>query len=185
MNTENIQKTNHHEEPLFILKYSWWRILWRLFWPNGFICLFTLFILSRIKKAPSVNPVLWFVGITFGIMFAGSLWLTYDMLGMKGIYLYGDRMIKHCRWGKEKLVLFVKAKYDAMSNLFMKIFRLYDENEFFLLRGFKGIYFDTSLSAPKDVKIFMEILSRHTGRDIEELKSQFFPTKLMKMIKRG
>ena len=124
MNKENIQKTNHHEEPLFVLKYSWWRILSNLFIYSLFylICLYLIFYA---KPSPKVSPLgVNFARIALLLILVGSLWFIYEMIGTKGIYLYNDRVIKRYRFRKnEKVVLLERAIYNGPS-IYLKIITL-------------------------------------------------------------
>ena len=171
----------NNEEPLFVIRYIWWRILWRFFWPFSFFYLFFFWFFWGVPKSVAAgNPILFqFVRIMLLIAFVGCSFCIYTMLNAKEIYLYNDRIIQRFRWRREKVLFLEKTKYSTLSNWFLKILSLYDEDHPFFAPSY-AVYIDGSLIAPRDLAMFMRILSRISRRYIEDLENQFFPTQLIK-----
>lgn len=167
------------DEPLFVLKYRPWRIAWRLFFPNAWVlplCYMGFFYWSN-----DTTGLKWWIGkLVFPTFFVGGIWFIADMLLMKSICLYRDKLTKNYRDGRKLAVDLRKAKYDAMSNWFIALTRIYDENASFLSRSFKGVYFDPHLASPKDAEQFNKALSHVSGRNVKELQHAWFSTKLLK-----
>lgn len=176
MNNENVQGTKLDEKPLFVLKYGTGRIAWRLFWPY----LVILPVLSYAAFWKHHTGLVGLIGqIVVSIFVVGGIYLIYDMLAMEGIYLYADRVVKRYRSKKDKVVFLERAKYNATSTEFIGNMGIFDETTPLLLRGFKDVYFDEKLAAPKDVKKFREILAHISGKNIEDIKTTWSAKRLM------
>ncbi len=180
MDTKDVQKTNPFEKPLFVLRYVPWRIVWRLFIPIIPIGLSSFYVTFAIGIFKYPSDLAHQLGrIVAFMMVIGCLWVIYDMLGMEGVYLYKDQVIKRYRWGRENKVILGRAKYNNTATWFMEIIAIFDESRPLFLRSFKDVFFDGMLAAPRDVKKFKEILSEIARTKIEDLDSNFFPTKLI------
>ena len=118
---------------------------------------------------PLSYHILWVICF---IGFVGMVQLIYGMLSVEGIYLYEDRVIKRLRWGKEKKIFLDKAKYTAFESVFLYMpatTKIVDEDDSWLLRGYKGVFFPSSLVSRKNLRRFRQVLSEITGIDIENV----------------
>lgn len=163
------------ENPLFIMKFQWWRVLWRLFWPTSIaipiLCLVVI-------KAPMKHSgfALWFDEIVCLSGLIGGIWMTYDMLLVKDFYLYADRIIQRYKLlKKDKQIFLDKAKYTAMTTPLIGHLAIYEAGQYWKRR----IQFDPTLVSSEDMKEFYATLSQLSGRDIEELKTKMFAAKLI------
>lgn len=181
MNNENIISMTPGDKPLFILRYSPLRIAWRLFWPYLPILPLLSYIVFWASYDCFVKTI--FCKLGSFVLIAGGLYLIYDMIAMKGIYLYEDRVVKRYRMKNEIVVALEFANYTAMSNLFLGGMWLFYENTPLMFRSFKGVWFDEKLASRRDVIKFRELLSKISGRKIEELEHASFATKLKNMGK--
>ena len=84
------------EKPLAVLRYEWWRIAWTLYIPlvpamTG--CAFFTFSPLTALSLPKVI----FLKVFSPLGLIGSIWLLMDMLLMKDVRLYRDKIVKSYR----------------------------------------------------------------------------------------
>src|SRR4030065_2541069 len=88
-----IEDASTGDEPLVVLKFQKRRMLWRLFFPYlmGLLLFFDLLIIVAAEK--SMFKFLFFSFI-FGVAFVGLLYAMVNMLMMKQIRLYKNRVVQ-------------------------------------------------------------------------------------------
>jgi hypothetical protein len=183
LNLDNNQITVSGEKPLYVLKYDALRIAWRLLWPTlpGLI-IFSLAAFYQFETDSA--PTIIFVKAAGFILLIATLYVTYDMVMLDGIYLYSDRIVKRYRTGKEKIVLLKDARVSITSSeMIGQMFFTREENKSKLISYIKDVYIDAKLAKPNDVKAFKEALAQVSGQNVADLKRRYFKTKLMKTKK--
>ena len=180
---DNNQKIVPGEKPVFVLKYDALRIGWRLLWPMlPCLIIFSMAAFYQFEADPS--PTIIFVKAAGFILLIGTLYVTYDMVMLDGIYLYSDKIVKRYRTGKEKTVPLKDARFSITSSeMIGQIFFTREENKSKLISYIKDVYIDSKLAKPNDVKEFKNAVAQISGQNIVDLERRYFAAKLMKTKK--
>jgi hypothetical protein len=179
---DNNQKTISGEKPVYVLKYDALRIAWRLLWPTlpGLV-IFSLAAFYQFETDSA--PTIIFVKAAGFILLIATLYVTYDMVMLDGIYLYSDKIVKRYRTGKAKTVMLDNARVSITSSeMIGQMFFTY-ENRGKLISYIKDVFIDDKLAKPNDVKAFKEALAQVSGQNVADLRRRYFKTKLMKTKK--
>lgn len=181
--TNGLEKIESHggENPLVLLKYEWWRIAWALYVP-----LVPAFMACGVASSSPLNDasirgvIITKIFAPIGLM--GSAWLIVDMLLMKDITLYKDKIVATYRLFKSKEVIISKANYSFINRSIMRALIIRNTREPWYLSCFLAVtIWDLNLCRAENVNKFISVLSEITGRDIEELTSNTWkPIRLMK-----
>lgn len=180
---DNDQKTDPGEKPVYVLRYDALRVAWRLLWPTlpGLI-IFSLAAFYQFETDSA--PTIIFVKAAGFILLIATLYVTYDMVMLDGIYLYSDRIVKKYRTGKEKKVMLDNARVSITSSeMIGQMFFTREENRSKLISYIKDVFIDDKLAKPNNVKEFKEALAQVSGQNVADLKRRYFTTKLMKAKK--
>ena len=112
----------------------------------------------------------------FGIVFVLGIYSIVNMLMMKDIKLYKDRIIQRFRLSKKERVIYLNnAKYNA-TQTFSYVCMAISPTD----RRFNKIVFDPRLIGTNEKKVFYTVLSELTGRSSAELKKTFWNVRLIK-----
>jgi len=184
LHTDSDQKAVAGGKPLHVLTYDAWRIAWRFLWPTlpGLV-IFSLAVFYQFQDEPSATVI--FVQGAGIVLLTGTLYITYDMLMLDGFYLYGDRVVKRYKTGKEKSVPLINATVSITSTDMIGQMIFTSENRAKFLRSFiMDVYIDTKLARPADVTAFKEAVADISGQEMRDLERRYFAAKLMKIKKR-
>jgi len=157
------------EKPLAILRYEWWRIAWALYFPivpaiGG--CGLATF--SPLNATSVLNVI--FMKILAPIGLIGFIWLMADMILMKEVRLYRDRIVKSYLFFTAKEILFSGAMYNFTDSLFARAFGMRNANSQWFLSIFKAVtIWNLNLCKSVDVNRFIAVLSEISGRNTKEL----------------
>jgi hypothetical protein len=142
------------DEPLLVLRYEPWRIIWRLFFPYSIVM--PIFCLIAFHWAPS-RPASFMIIVSqvVGVsVLAGGFWLMTDMLLMKDFRLYRNRIVKTYWLLGRREVLLEKADIVIANKLSKQIVFVYERGNY-LRRLTKRAYFDFNIASNESLKSFL------------------------------
>jgi len=172
-----------NEEPLLSFDYETGRVFWRLFFPNGLgFFLFGAVFLSIFEniQVHGCNSKDCFGLIFFGLLVAGSVLLSIEMLLIKEIRLYSDRIEKEWSIFGARSLKYSNAKLRGInSNLASAKSFLYIKKASWY--RYKCCGYDEHLISKENKKKAIEILANISNRDIDEFTE--FPLEMNPLIK--
>lgn len=168
---ESMEK-DYDKEPLLIIKYMTSKVFWRLFFPYTLI--FLLFsgtfvlILERILIS-GCNIKDCFGIFFFGSIIIGALFLSSEILLVKDIKLYSDRVEKEWLFFGIKKLFFSNARVRGIKTWFVsnKAFLYVKKPKWYM---FKCCSYDENLISEDDKEKAMQILASISNRDVNEFK---------------
>ncbi len=148
-----------NNEPLLVLRYVPWKVLWKLFFPNSIAIISALIIITSFitKKPGHFIYILVFILAVF--ILAGGIWLTVDMLLMDEFSLYTDRVVKSYSLIGERIVYLDKANIIIARLGFTRTVYVFEKGNY-LRRFMRRTFFDFSVGENRSMEQFMATCKR-------------------------
>ena len=160
------------EEPLLTFNYEIGKVLWRLFFPFGIIFILfgsVLFSINNNVQLNGCNLKDCFGLLFFGTMVVGSLLLSIEMILVKEIRFFKNRIEKEWSFFGSKTIDYSNARLRGINSKFAS-----SKNFMYIKKptwySFKCCGYDEHLISEENKVRAIGILAKVTNRNLEELK---------------
>ncbi len=178
MNRPSESRSDSCDEPLFVLKYSRAKVIWRL------IVIFAALVVCWSAVFHLTDPF-WLQNLFLKV--AGAVGLLYcslkfiDILSFREVRLYNDRIVKVWEFIGKREIKLAEARLRCNAGKiislgsykegpFNKYMTIFDRRTSVPFSGIKGVSYDEKLADPDDVKKLNTLLAGLTGRKIEDFE---------------
>ncbi len=158
------------EEPLLVMQYEAGKVLWRLFFPNGLaILLFGAILIDLFEKVllSGCNMKDCYILIIFSFLVFGGILVTIEMLLVKEIRFYKDRIEKEWSIFGIKSLKYSNAKIRGITSWFAssKGFLYIKKPKWY---QYKCCVYDEHLISKENKEKAIKILANISNRNINE-----------------
>jgi len=172
MEQEKVQIINKEEKPILTMKYMTGKVFWRLLFPYAFIMLLFSGTFILIFERIVINECN--IKDCFGVLFFGLIMIiiifsSLEILLMKNIKLYQDKIEKEWLFFGTKQLPFSNARIRGMQTWFIsnKTFLYINKPRWYM---FKCCSYDENLISEKDKEEAIKIVANISNRDINEFQ---------------
>jgi len=152
--------TNETEEPLFVLRYTKGNIWCGIVLGIGFLGIWDIAVFSAKNLGGEIA-----ISLLLALCIRGSI----NLLLLKGIELYKDRIVMSWHFKKQKEVK-IKEAYIIKYPFPMGQMEIFSRKVRFAFLRNGDITIHEGFNNPKDIKKFYRILAELSGRDVKDFK---------------
>ncbi len=172
MEEEKVQISDEDEgKPILTMEYITGKVFWRLLFPNLLVFIISYeMIFNGYLEIDNMSKIKTLFGyIFFGLMMLAVLFMSLEILLMKNIKLYQDKIEKEWLFFGTKQLLFQNARIRGIQTWFIsnKAFLYINKPRWYM---FKCCSYDENLISEKDKEEAIKILADISNRDINEFQ---------------
>lgn len=155
-------------QPLLVVKYEIWKVLWGIFIPHFFVVLIGILLGSKLILSGDIAG-----GVFFSVMAIVSVSLSFELLMIKEFVFYHDKIVKVWKLLGSKEIKYSNAVLEITSRLgITNRLSMYSFSQK-IQHFYKNIVINRTMISANTEKQIMEFVSQLLNQDVsQKLKSE-------------